>query len=348
MENNNQREDSKVKLISDAEILSASQKINGLISKLNDVLMGKPDVVHKVAIALITQGHLLLEGLPGLGKTELVKGLSQLISVSFRRIQFTPDLMPGDITGTMIMQEDEKGIRKMSFQKGPIFTNLLLADEINRASPKTQSSLLEAMAERQVSVLGNHFTLEEPFLVLATQNPLDMEGTYPLPEAQLDRFLFKLYFKEVQEDILEKIMEQRSSTHKNILEPVLSRDECLYLIQLTKQIYLPKEVGKYISRLVAVTMHSHPSAPSIVKNYVRFGCSPRAAINIALAAKANALINKKAYVGFEDVRNVAKEVLHHRIHLNYQAGLDKISGIEVASEVLKSVKEVSNEILSRV
>ena len=336
------------KLIADGDLEFASQKMKVLIEKLNEILMGKPDVVHKVAIALISQGHLLLEGLPGLGKTELVKGLSQLLEMSFRRIQFTPDLMPGDITGTMILQDGEDGRRKMVFQKGPVFTHLLLADEINRASPKTQASLLEAMAERQVSVLGQQYVLDEPFLVLATQNPIDMEGTYPLPEAQLDRFLFKLYFNEVQEFVLEKIIEQRTSSNVQKILPVLNREDCLKICNLVKQVYLPKEVGKYIARIVASTVPSDPQACAMVKSYVRFGCSPRAAINISLAAKANALINKRPYVGFEDVKAVAQDVLHHRIHLSYQAGLDRITGITVAKEVLKLTKEVPNEVLNRV
>lgn len=335
-------------LIEDSVIKASTKKIKSLIDNLNSVLLGKPEIIHKVTIALMTQGHLLLEGLPGLGKTELIKGLSQLLTINFRRIQFTPDLMPGDITGTMIMQEDENGMRKMVFQKGPIFTNLLLADEINRASPKTQSALLEAMAERQVSVLGNHYTLDEPFLVLATQNPIDMEGTYPLPEAQLDRFLFKLYFKEVQEHILEQIIEERSSSRSVPILSVLTKEDCLDLIHLTKQIYLPKEVSKYIARLVAATSPNNLKANSMVKNYVKFACSPRAAINIALASKANAFIDGRAYVGFEDVKMVTHDILHHRIHLNYQAHLDKITGIDVASEILKDTKEVTNEILTRV
>lgn len=336
------------KLIIDSELEFASKKLNELIVKLNEILMGKPDIVHKVAIALVSQGHLLLEGLPGLGKTELVKGLSQLLDMSFRRIQFTPDLMPGDITGTMILQDTEDGKRKMVFQKGPVFTHILLADEINRASPKTQASLLEAMAERQVSVLGQHYSLDEPFLVLATQNPLEMEGTYPLPEAQLDRFLFKLYFKEVQESILEKIIEQRTSHSINSITPVLNKEDCLRICRMVKQVYLPKEVGKYIARIVASTIPADPQACDLVKNFVRFGCSPRAAINISLAAKANALINKRPHVGFDDVKAVALDVLHHRIHLSYQAGLDKVTGIDVAKEVLKVTKEISNEVLNRV
>jgi MoxR-like ATPase len=336
------------KLIAEGDLEFASQKMKVLIEKLNEILMGKPDVVHKVAIALISQGHLLLEGLPGLGKTELVKGLSQLLEMSFRRIQFTPDLMPGDITGTMILQDGEDGRRKMVFQKGPVFTHLLLADEINRASPKTQASLLEAMAERQVSVLGQQYVLDEPFLVLATQNPIDMEGTYPLPEAQLDRFLFKLYFNEVQESVLEKIIEQRTSSNVQKILPVLNREDCIKICHLVKQVYLPKEVGKYIARIVASTVPSDPQACAMVKSYVRFGCSPRAAINISLASKANALINKRPYVGFEDVKAVAQDVLHHRIHLSYQAGLDRITGITVAKEVLKLTKEVPNEVLNRV
>lgn len=334
-------------LLAVEEIKFAESKLKPVLNGLNGVLKGKPDIVQKLVIAFLCQGHLLLEGLPGLGKTELVKGFAKLVSLDFNRIQFTPDLMPSDITGTLIMQE-KNGSRQMEFQKGPIFTNVLLADEINRASPKTQAALLEAMAERQVSVLGRHHTLEEPFIVLATQNPLEMEGTYPLPEAQLDRFLFKLEMKEVSADILEEIISERSGSVVTKLEALLVLDDCRRLIQMVKNIYLPKEVARYIARLVANTSPLCEKPIEKVKNYLHFGCSPRAAIGISLAAKALALLQGRPSVGFEDVKFVACDVLSHRMLLNYQAGLDRVRGREVAQAVLDQTSELKNEFLSKV
>lgn len=329
------------------ELKFAESKLKPVLTSLNGVLKGKPDIVQKLLIAFLSQGHLLLEGLPGLGKTELVKGFAKLVNLGFNRIQFTPDLMPSDITGTLIMQEKD-GARHMEFQKGPIFTNVLLADEINRASPKTQAALLEAMAERQVSVLGRHHVLEGPFIVLATQNPLEMEGTYPLPEAQLDRFLFKLEMKEVSADVLEQILIERSGTKENTLTTLLSVDDCRRLIQMVKNIYLPKEVARYVARLVANTSPLLEKPIEKVKNYLHFGCSPRAAIGITMAAKALALLQGRPSVGFEDVKFVACDVLAHRMLLNYQAGLDRVRGRDIAQVVLEQTGELQNDFLSKV
>ncbi len=334
-------------LLAVEEIKFAESKLKPVIHDLNQVLKGKPDIVQKLMIAFLCQGHLLLEGLPGLGKTELVKGFSKLVNLSFKRIQFTPDLMPSDITGTLVMQE-KNGVREMEFQKGPIFTNVLLADEINRASPKTQAALLEAMAERQVSVLGRHHILDEPFIVLATQNPLEMEGTYPLPEAQLDRFLFKLEMKEVPAEVLEQIITERTRSSVNQLAQHLVLEDCLRLIQMVKNIYLPKEVARYVARLVANTSPLVDKPVEKVKNYLHYGCSPRAAIGITMAAKALALLQGRPSVGFEDVKSVACDVLSHRMLLNYQAGLDRIKGRDVAQAVLDHTSELQNEFLSKV
>ncbi len=310
-----------------------------LREQLDRQLLGRSDLHNLVLVAILSRGHLLLEGVPGVGKTALVKALGQLLHLDFKRVQFTPDLMPGDILGTHILQETAEGRREMVFRPGPVFTNLLLADEINRASPKTQSALLEAMQERAVTLLGTTRPLPEPFFVLASQNPIELEGTYPLPEAQLDRFLFKLVVSTVEVDVLDRII----STRRHGAPPpptwTMQADELRRIFSIVDRIYLPRPVSRYIARLVAATHSGATEAPPTVRSYVAHGASPRAAIAIAEATRAYALLAGRPTVGFEDVKAVAPPVLNHRLILNYKARLDQVDAFAVIRELLAALEE---------
>ncbi len=314
--------------------VEAGQTLGKLRSALNGVLFGQEALVDLVLTGLLARGHLLLEGLPGLGKTELVKALSKALQMESRRIQFTPDLLPGDITGNPILQEVE-GRRQFVFEPGPIFANLVLADEINRASPKTQAALLEAMQERRVTVMGQTHDLPDPFFVLATQNPIELEGTYPLPEAQLDRFLFKLEVKRNSVEVLEKIVRQRELGIEPLVEPVMGHQEFLSLCALTRSIYLPEVVAGYIARLVDAT---HDSAAA---EGVKFGASPRAALALAGGAKAAALLDGRPNASFEDVEALAVPVLAHRIVLDYTARLAGQTSQGIIRRIVEAVPKQS-------
>ena len=303
--------------VTESELAEAAPRLRALQTTLNTVLFGQENLIDNVIVALLARGHLLLEGLPGLGKTELVKSLAKALKLEARRIQFTPDLLPGDITGNPILQETD-GKRQFVFQPGPLFANLVLADEINRASPKTQSALLEAMQERRVTVMGESHPLPAPFFVLATQNPIELEGTYPLPEAQLDRFLFKLEVTRNAVDVLERIVRHREIGVEPTVEHVLDRAELLTLADLAARIYLPDVVINYVARLVDAT---HPGQ-SRAAGGIRFGASPRAALGLAAAARARALLQGRLNASFEDVAAVAVPVLGHRIVLDYNARVD--------------------------
>lgn len=316
----------------EAQLAGDKEKLQRLRGALNQILFGQEELIDMVIIGLLSRGHVLLEGLPGLGKTQLVKGLSQALTLDFKRVQFTPDLLPGDITGNPILQEID-GRRQFVFQPGPLFANLLLADEINRASPKTQSALLEAMQESRVTVMGETHALPSPFLVLATQNPIELEGTYPLPEAQLDRFLFKLDVARGSTAILEKIVLQREIGVDPQITPVLTHDELTSLISRAREIYMPQVVANYIARLVDAT-HAGESASSKV---VKFGASPRAAIALAAASKSRALLNGRVNASFEDVKALARAVLQHRIILEYTAKLEGLTTAQVIDEILAQV-----------
>lgn len=314
------------------EIEKASAKLTALREALGRVLFGQESLIELVVTALLARGHVLLEGLPGLGKTELVKSLGRVLTLEAKRIQFTPDLLPGDITGNPILQEVD-GRRQFVFQPGPIFANLVLADEINRASPKTQSALLEAMQERRVTVLGESHVLPEPFFVFATQNPIELEGTYPLPEAQLDRFLFKLDVTRSNPEVLKRIVTERTLGSEVEIPPVLSREELLEITALARRIYLPDVVAGYIARLVDA---SHPGR-SAASEGVRFGASPRAALSLAAASRARALLQGRPNASFEDVQALAKPVMQHRLVLDYSA---RISGRTTADVVDALVAEL--------
>ncbi len=309
----------------------AAARLQQLRRTLNDVLFGQEQLVDSVIIGLLSRGHLLLEGLPGLGKTELVKGLAKALQMDARRIQFTPDLLPGDITGNPVLQE-VNGRREFVFQPGPLFAPLVLADEINRASPKTQSALLEAMQERRVTVMGETHQLPEPFFVLATQNPIELEGTYPLPEAQLDRFLFKLEVTRNSVDVLQRIVQHREIGIEPTVGVVMTREELLELCSLARAIHLPEVVANYIARLVDAT---HEAAG------VKYGASPRAALALAAAAKSAALLNARPNASFEDVEALARPVLQHRLVLDYTARLSGRTPADVVREILQTVPKQS-------
>ncbi|HEY5894013.1 MAG TPA: AAA family ATPase [Chthoniobacterales bacterium] len=320
--------------LTETELHPAAEHMHRLRTALQTVLFGQETLIELVMIGLLSRGHLLLEGLPGLGKTELVKGLARCLSLEARRVQFTPDLLPGDITGNPILQGVD-GQRKFVFQPGPLFANLVLADEINRASPKTQSALLEAMQERRVTVLGQTHSLPDPFFVLATQNPIELEGTYPLPEAQLDRFLFKLEVRRISVEIIERIVKNREIGADLALEPVLTREELQAISDAARRIFLPDVVANYIARLVDAT-HSVPG--------VKFGASPRAALALVAAARSRALLEKRLAASFEDVQAVAAPVLQHRLVLDYSARLDGKTPALVIEDLLKAVPMQNREI----
>jgi MoxR-like ATPase len=303
------------------------------------MLLGRPELHTLVLAGILSRGHVLLEGVPGVGKTALVKALGQLLGLEFKRVQFTPDLMPGDILGSHILQETDSGPRDMIFRPGPIFTNLLLADEINRASPKTQSALLEAMQERCVTLLGTTRPLPEPFFVLASQNPIELEGTYPLPEAQLDRFLFKLIVAPADVDVLDRIITTRRHGEPPAPTWALEPGQLRLMFDAVDRIFLPRPVARYIARLVAASHPQAATAPARVKAYVTYGASPRAAIALAEAARAIALLDGRPTVGFNDVRAVAAAVLNHRLILGYKARLDQVDAFAVVADLLAGVAE---------
>ncbi len=322
-------------VLTETECRKAAEQIERVADVLDTILFGQEELVRLLLGGVLARGHVLLEGLPGLGKTELVKGLAKLLQLQVKRVQFTPDLLPGDITGNPILQESPTG-RKFVFQPGPVFTNLLLADEINRASPKTQSALLEAMQERTVTVLGEVHQLPEPFFVLATQNPIELEGTYPLPEAQLDRFLFRLEVHRNSPDVIERIVKERELGVELDVQPILTRDELLQLIAYTRRVFLPDVVANYIARLVDGT---HPGVTK-ASRAVKFGVSPRAALALAAAARAQALIAGRLNTSFEDVAAVVYPVFGHRIILDYASRLQGVTTRDVVEQLLVEVSRV--------
>jgi MoxR-like ATPase len=331
------------RLLTPEQVSQAQALTRRLIDGLGRAILGQQELLELACTCILARGHMLLEGLPGLGKTELVKSLSALMGLQFRRVQFTPDLLPGDIVGAPILQE-ANGSRKLVFHKGPIFTNLLLADEINRATPKTQSALLEAMQERRVTVLGETHTLPAPFFVLATQNPIELEGTYPLPEAQLDRFTFKLDVQGVSTDVMQQIISRRQHGRPPELDVVINAEELDGLFALVDQVHLPQAVANYIARLVSATHPDRVDSPDECRKFVKFGASPRAAIGLASTARAAAILIGKPNVGFAEVRKVAASVLGHRVLLDYSARLEGWTPRKLIGKLLETVPEVGREI----
>jgi MoxR-like ATPase len=320
------------KVATEIETRRAHERLSHLRQSLREVLFGQERLIDDVLVGLVAGGHILLEGLPGLGKTELVKSLAKALKLDAKRIQFTPDLLPGDITGNPMLQETA-GTKRFVFQPGPIFASLVLADEVNRASPKTQSALLEAMQERTVTVMGEQHRLPRPFFVLATQNPIELEGTYPLPEAQLDRFLFKLEVTSGPVDVLERIVRERDLGSEPLVAPVLDAEELLSLMDLAQRIYLPGVVASYIARLVDATQPGRSKASEGVK----YGASPRAAIALAAAARSRALLEGRLNASFEDVDAATLPVLRHRLILDYGTKLEGRTTEDVVAAVVVEV-----------
>lgn len=326
--------------IDEKEIKEILLNINNVEQEVGKAIIGQKDIVRQVVIAILAGGNVLLEGVPGLGKTQLVKTLSRVLDLSFSRIQFTPDLMPADVVGTNIIARDESGNSKFEFQKGPIFANIVLADEINRATPKTQSALLEGMQEQTVTVGKSTYKLPQPFMVLATQNPLEMEGTYPLPEAQLDRFLFKLDVKFPTLEELEKIMDVTITNNVVELQKIMDGERILNIRRIIKEVPMAKAVQEYALKVVLATHGESEDAPEIAKKYIRFGASPRAAQAIVLTSKIRALMEGRYNVSFEDVKYVAYPALRHRFFLNFDAVAEGITTDKLISEILDNVKVV--------
>ena len=308
------------------------------ISKeMSKLIAGQDDIIEGVLVAFFAGGHVLVEGVPGLGKTMLVRTLASAVNLSFSRLQFTPDLMPADIVGTNIITEDEQGRKTFQFRRGPVFANLVLADEINRATPKTQSALLEAMQEHHVTVGGTTHALPQPFLVLATQNPLEMEGTYPLPEAQLDRFLFKLKVRYPSAEELHTILDRTTSADTPRVEKVLGDSaELMALRDLIRQVPIAREVQDFAVRLVMATHPEQPGATPMAKRFVRYGASPRGAQALTLAGKIHAVLDGRFHVAKADIAKAAGAALRHRVILNFEGEAEGMTSDAIIEEALKA------------
>ncbi|AWV88976.1 AAA family ATPase [Bradymonas sediminis] len=309
--------------------------------EMGKMMVGQRPIIDGVLITMLSGGNVLLEGVPGLGKTMLVRTLSETLGLAFSRIQFTPDLMPTDILGTTMIVDDEQGGKHFKFERGPIFANIVLADEINRATPKTQAAMLEAMQERSVTIGKETMKLDDPFFVLATQNPLEMEGTYPLPEAQLDRFLYKLNVPFPSLDELHTIMERTTQSERPEVSEVIDQKRLLEMKEFARQVPLARHVQDYALRLLQATHPDNPSAPDITKRYVRFGSSPRGAQGILLSSKVRALFDGRFNVSTDDIRASALPAFRHRVILNFEGEAEGITSDQILAEILKSVPENS-------
>ena len=324
-------------MVSEKDVAFFSEKSKKVLAEIGKDMVGQNQVVEDAVIAMIAGGNVLLEGVPGVGKTRLVRSMGRAFNLPFSRIQFTPDLMPADVTGTNIIEKDEQGRNRLVFQKGPIFSSIILADEINRATPKTQSALLEAMQEHTVTAGGQTYTLEEPFFVLATQNPIEQDGTYPLPEAQVDRFMLKLTmtFPTVKE--LSDIVTMTQKTMDEQAESVLTAKELLEMRQTAREIPVMDEVLEYAMSLVAATHPELPESPDFTHKYIRFGASPRAAQALITTAKVRALMQGRYNVSYDDINALAYPVLRHRIKPSYDAVAERIGADELITRLLDAL-----------
>ncbi len=323
-----------VKAINQQDIDQFSKQIQDIFAQIRRDVIGQQEVVEGTIIAMIAGGNVLLEGVPGVGKTRLVRTLGRVFDLPFSRIQFTPDLMPADVTGTNIIVKDENGNSSFKFQEGPVFSNIILADEINRATPKTQSALLEAMQEHTVTVMGTSRKLKEPFFVLATQNPIEQDGTYPLPEAQMDRFMFKLLVPNPSLDELMDIVTMTQKTMAEVADRACTGDELLRMREIANQIPVSQEVLRYAMTLTSATHADSECATETAKKYVRLGASPRAGQALISAGKVLALIKGRYNVAYSDINDLAHFVLRHRIKLNFEAIAERISTDQVIDMIL--------------
>ena len=312
-----------------------SEFIELLNLEIGNAIIGQKEMIERLVIGLLANGHILLEGVPGLAKTLAIKSLAGTVDASFRRIQFTPDLLPADLIGTMIYSQKSE---EFSVRKGPVFANFVLADEINRAPAKVQSALLEAMQERQVTIGNETFNLPEPFLVLATQNPIEQEGTYPLPEAQVDRFLLKVIVNYPSKEEEKAIMRQQSTTGTPAIRAVIKPEAIIKARELVKKIYIDEKIENYITDIVFTTRFPGQYRMSGMSDMIRFGASPRASINLSMAAKAYAFIKRRGYVIPEDIRALAPDVLRHRIGLTYEAEAQNVTPEQIINEILNTVE----------
>ena len=325
--------------INEQSIIKVSEKIKRCEEEIGKGIIGQKDTIRNVLIAIFAEGNVLLEGMPGMGKTQLVKTISKVLNLDFSRIQFTPDLMPADVVGTnIVVKENDNTVFK--FEKGPVFTNLLLADEINRATPKTQSALLEAMGEKTVTVGKTTYEMPKPFMVLATQNPIEQEGTYPLPEAQLDRFLFKLNVEFPTLDELKEIMDLTLTNKSLELTNVLEGNEIVELRNIIKEIKIAEPVKEYALKLILATHPELENGADIAKRYVEAGAGPRAAQGIIAGAKVRAVMEGRLNVSFEDIKELAYPVLRHRIILNFDAITEGLNEEAIISKILEDLKVV--------
>jgi MoxR-like ATPase len=323
----------------EATLRDAVERLNGVRREIAKVIVGQDDVVEGVLICLLSGGHVLLEGVPGLGKTTLLRTLARTLQLKYSRIQFTPDLMPADIVGSMIIEGDDRGAKALRFQPGPIFANLVLADEINRATPKTQSALLEAMQEHTVTIGTSTHHLEAPFLVMATQNPIEMEGTYPLPEAQLDRFLMKILVKYPSRDDLGTIVERTIQKDEISVEPVLDHMEILGLRDVCHQVLVAPHVREHAINMVMATQPEGPLSHEMSRKYVRYGSSPRGAQALVECGRVLALMNGRLHLSVEDIDVVAPAVLRHRIILNFDAHAEGQNPETILTQIIPSVSK---------
>ena len=326
-------------MIQEENIQRFSQNCDNIFKQIRRDVIGQEEVVEGVVVAMIAGGNVLLEGVPGVGKTRLVRSLGRVFDMPFSRIQFTPDLMPADVTGTNIIVKDEKGNSSFQFQPGPVFSNIVLADEINRATPKTQSALLEAMQEHTVTVMGVSRKMKEPFFVLATQNPVEQDGTYPLPEAQMDRFMFKLIVPNPGLDELMQIVNMTQKTMAEVAEPACSGEQLLEMRATANQIPVADDVMRYAMTLCAATQPDGECASETAKKYIRLGASPRAGQALISAAKVKALMKGRFNVSYADVDSLAIPVLRHRMKLNFEAIADRVSPDTIVKMITEEVKK---------